>query len=83
MDFPLLLTVLLVLPFAAAAVIIAVSVARRRGHAPVLQGGAEPAHRLQSDTAAVQDATDHPAPAARAVAAARDRRAATHRPQDR
>lgn len=76
MDIPLLV-VLLVLPIAAAAVIVAVSVGRRRGRGEPPAPGAEPTHRLQSDTAAVQDAVVHPPAATPRVGSARERRAAS------
>jgi hypothetical protein len=75
MDFPLLL-VLLALPFAVAGVIVAVSVARRRSHAAAHEG-TEPAHRLQADTAAVQDAAPRAADAAPRLPSGRERRAAS------
>lgn len=84
MDFPFLLLVLLALPVAAAVLILAVSAARRsrrtRSDDPAEQGG----HRLQSDTATVQDATAGPTPGGRDVVPARERRAASARkPSDR
>ena len=74
MDAPLLL-VLLGLPFAVAAAVLAVSSLRRRRHAPADGSTPEPVHRGQADTAAVQSARVHPAPSARRVRSGRDRRA--------
>ena len=74
MRLPFVLLMLLALPFAVAAVIVAVSSVRRRhnaGHGPV----PEPRHRGQADTAAVQDAAVYPEAPARKIRPARDRRA--------
>ena len=68
----LLLLLLIALPFAAAAVIVGISSVRRRRHA-----SSAPAHRFQSDTAAVQDEGVYPAAAPRAVQPGRERRAAS------
>jgi hypothetical protein len=77
MDFPLLLLVLLALPMAAAGLIVFVSVTRRRGSGRMSDRSSEPAHRLQSDSAAVQDVAVHaPAPAP-PVESGRARRAAS------
>jgi hypothetical protein len=70
MSFPAGALVLLALPFIAAALIVAVSSVRRRRHA----SAAPPLHRLQSDVAAVQDATLPPR-SAPAVTPGRQRRA--------
>ncbi len=72
MDFPL--AALLALPFAAAAVIVAVSSVRRRRHARA-DGITEPVHRAQADTAAVQSAAVHPPARGRKVQGGRERRA--------
>ncbi|HVM27655.1 MAG TPA: hypothetical protein VM433_08285 [Mycobacteriales bacterium] len=77
MDFPLLLLVLLALPFVVAAVIVAVSVIRRRRSAEAHGPATEPVHRGQADTAAVQSAAVHPPAAGRRVRAGRERRAAS------
>lgn len=74
MDFPLLLLALLSLPIVVAALIVTVSVGRRRGRTPA-DATSEPEHRLQAGTAAVQDAAVHPAPVAPAATSARQRRA--------
>jgi hypothetical protein len=73
MDFPFLLITLLALPFAAAAVIVGVSTLRRRRLA---QASEEPAHRLQADTAGVQDAAVYPTADAPRATSARVHRAA-------
>jgi hypothetical protein len=75
MDFPFLLLVLLLTPFATAAVILAVSTIRRRRRARAHGAATEPHHRAQADTGAVQDATVHPEAGPAKVRAARDRRA--------
>lgn len=75
MEF--VLPALLALPFAVAAVIVAVSSVRRRGHAAAHAPATEPVHRLQSDTASVQSAAVHPAASARRGISARERRAAS------
>lgn len=77
MDSPFLLLVLLALPIAAAGIIVAVSVGRRRGRPLPGESATEPVHRLQTDTAAAQDAVDRPAAAAPRAASARMRRAAS------
>ena len=76
MDSPLLLVALLGLPLAAAALIVAVSSARRR------RGAGEPRHRLQADPAAVQDAAVYPADPGRRVTPGRERRGASSRRVD-
>lgn len=82
MDSPLVLLVLLALPIAVGAVILAVSYARRSGQ-PAAAAGAEPDHRLQADTAAVQRDAVYPRSAAPAVESGRERRAASaDRPAD-
>jgi hypothetical protein len=84
MDFPFLLLVLLTLPLVAAALIVTVSTARRRGRAPLHQAASEPVHRLQADSAATQEAAVHPPAPAPPAASARIRRAALAKgPQDR
>lgn len=75
MDFPFLLLALLVLPIVVAGVIVAVSVGRRRARAST-DVATESEHRLQTDSAAAQDAADHPAPVAPRASSARRRRAA-------
>lgn len=81
MEF--LLPALLALPFAVAAVIVAVSSVRRRRHTADYGPAYEPAHRLQADTASVQSAKVHPAAFARRVVSGRERRAASAtRPTD-
>ena len=76
MDVPVLF-VLLALPFAAAVAIVAVSLVRRRGR-PTLDGpGGESVHRLQAETAAVQDATVHPPRVTGHAVSGRERRAAS------
>lgn len=80
MESSSLLIVLLVLPFTVAAVVIAVSSVRRRRHAGSHGPAAEPVHRFQTDTAAVQSSAVHVAPAARTVISGRERRAASRRP---
>ena len=75
MEFPSLLLALLALPFVIAAVVVAVSSVRRRRH--TADHGAEPVHRLQTQTAAVQSARVYPAAVARAVRSGRERRAAS------
>lgn len=83
MDFPYLLIVLLTLPLAVAAVIVAVSTARRKSRAAAHGRVAEPVHRGQADTAAVQNAASRPEAAPRKVTAGRVRRAGTAaRPTD-
>ena len=77
MDFPFLLLALLALPLVAAGLIVAVSASRRRGEAVA----DEPVHRLQTGTAAAQDAVVHPAAAAPKVESARQRRADSAPPQ--
>ena len=76
MDIPYLLPILLALPLIVGGVIVAVSVARRRGRAPMAAATSEPAHRLQADTAAVQDSTVHAPAAPPAAVPGRTRRAA-------
>ena len=75
MDFPIVLLVLLALPFAVAAVIIAVSSGRRRGRSTADGPAPEARHRGQADTAAVQSAAVHPPTATPKIRAGRDRRA--------
>lgn len=77
MDFPFLLLVLLALPIVTAIVIVGVSAARRKSRAASDEPEAGDAHRLQADTAAVQDATDHPAAAPREAVPGRELRAAS------
>jgi hypothetical protein len=78
MSFPASPLVLLALPFVAAALIVAASYVRRRRHA----GVAPPHHRLQSDTAAVQDATFHTRPAPAATSGRQRRADAAALPSD-
>jgi hypothetical protein len=61
MDMQVLLT-LLALPLVAAGLIVAVSVVRRR-RPPAGAASREPVHRLQADSATVQDSAE-PAPVA-------------------
>jgi hypothetical protein len=75
MDFPSLLLVLLVAPFAVAAIVIAVSQVRRRRQQLLGAGPTEPVHRGQADTAAVQDARVYPQVAGAKVQSGRERRA--------
>lgn len=80
MDFPYLLLFLLALPIVAAALILAVSAARRRRRSSSGQHADEPVvHRLQTDTASVQDAEAGPTPGGREAVPARERRAASAR----
>lgn len=72
----LLLPALLALPFGVAAVIVAVSFVRRRRQSQAEQT-AEPAHRAQAGTAAVQGAADHTLVAGRRVRGGRERRASS------
>jgi hypothetical protein len=74
MDFTLLL---LVLPIAAAGIILAVSFWRRRGRTLTGDSTTEPVHRLQAGTAAAQDAAVHPTAATPKATSARMRRAAS------
>lgn len=77
MDSTFLLIVLLALPVAAAAVIVAVSVGRRRG-----RPADDCEHRLQAHTAAEQDAAAPPAAGRPRAVSARERRAASADRQD-
>lgn len=77
MDVPSLLLVLLALPFAVAAAIVAVSATRRRRQAAAHRDADEPVHRLQTDTAVEQDAAVHPAAVVRKSESGRERRART------
>ena len=77
MDFPFLLIVLLALPVVTAAVILGVSAARRSRRAAADEPTGADAHRLQADTAGVQDAADHPSAGPPEVASGRARRAAS------
>ena len=84
MDIPFLLIVLLALPIVTGAVIVAVSVARRRRRGAAAERAGEGVHRLQTDTAAVQDAAVHPPVQARGAVPGRERRAASAtRPTER
>jgi hypothetical protein len=75
MDTQVLLA-LLALPLVAAGLIVAVAFARRR-RSPVAGAASEPVHRLQADSATVQDSAA-PAPVAPAAkTSARARRAAS------
>jgi hypothetical protein len=69
------LTFLLILPFAVGALIVAVSAVRRRRRAAVDGPESEPAHRLQTETAAVQDAAVHPEAETPPLSSGRARRA--------
>lgn len=80
MDTPFLLLALLALPVVAAGLI--VTVARIRRRAPVA-AVSEPVHRLQADSATVQDAADHTPAAAPARRSGRARRAAEGTLEDR
>ena len=75
MDIPLVLIVLLALPILAAAVIVLISRGRRGGSAA--EASTEPVHRLQTGTAAAQDAAASPTPVAPKAASARALRAAS------
>ena len=77
MDFTNLLLVLLALPVAAAGVILAVSFARRRARTPAGDSATQPVHRLQTGTAAAQDAAVHPAAAPPKATSARKLRGAS------
>ena len=77
MEFPFLLLVLLALPLVVAALIVAVSFSRRRSHREV----DDPVHRLQTGSAAAQDAVVHPPAAAPKAESARQRRAESAPPQ--
>lgn len=80
MDFPFLLLALLALPLIAAALIVTVSVARRRSR----EAASEPAHRLQADSAVTQDAAVHaPAPPPPAATGRTRRAASAATPHDR
>ena len=82
MDMQLLLG-LLALPLVAAGLIVAVSFARRH-RSPVGAGSREPVHRLQADSAAVQDSAAPVAVAPPAKPSGRARRAASAvAPEDR
>jgi hypothetical protein len=74
MDF--VLPTLLALPFAAAAVIVAVSSVRRRRHARA-HGATDAIHRGQADTAAVQSAAIYPPVTGPKVRGGRERRASS------
>ncbi len=75
MEF--VLPALLALPFAVAAVIVAVSSGRRRHHAAVSGPATEPVHRLQSGTASIQSAEVHTAAHSPRGMSGRERRAAS------
>ena len=75
MDFPLLLLVLLALPFAVAAVIVTVSSSRRRRRAVGRTSDVEPVHRAQADTAAVQSARVSSKALTKRLTSGRERRA--------
>lgn len=77
MDFPFLLLVLLALPIVTALLIVSVSAVRRRRRSATDEPGHPDAHRLQSDTAAVQDAAKLPGPYPPAAVSGRSRRAAS------
>lgn len=72
----ILLPALLVLPLAVAAVIVAVSLVRRRRHARA-DGMSRPVHRLQADTAAAQDAAIYPPATGPQLQGGRERRASS------
>lgn len=74
----LVLPVLIALPFAVAAFILAVSALRRRRHARA-HGPREPVHRAQAATAAAQSASIPPAPTGRKPVTGRERRARSAR----
>jgi hypothetical protein len=71
-DSPLLLA-LTALPLVVAALIVVVSGARRRRRT-ARTGATERVHRLQSDSAAVQDAVVRPPAARRRIRSGRERR---------
>lgn len=79
MDFPFLLLVLLALPVLAAALILAASAVRRSRRTPSDEPADEGVHRLQADSAAVQDTAARPSAGGREVTPARERRAASAR----
>jgi hypothetical protein len=68
---------LVLLPIAAAGIILAVSFGRRRGRSATGDSAAQPVHRLQTGTAAAQDAAVHPAAAPPAATSARKLRGAS------
>ena len=70
------LLTLLALPLVAAGLIVAVSFARRR-RSPVGEASPEPVHRLQADSATVQDSAEPGAAAPPARPSGRARRAAS------
>jgi hypothetical protein len=77
------LLALLALPLVAAGLIVAVAVARRR-RSPVADAGREPVHRLQADSATVQDAAEPPPVAPPGRPSGRARRATSAgTPEDR
>lgn len=78
MNSPGLLLVLLALPFVTGAVIVAVSVARRRR----AEAEGEPVHRLQADSAVVQDAEVYPTSGGQRIVSGRERRAAVQGSDD-
>lgn len=80
MEIPFLLIVLLALPVLTGALIVAVSVARRRRRTASDEPVQEGVHRLQTDSAAVQDAADHPPVQGREAVPGRERRAASATP---
>ena len=83
MDMQLLLA-LLALPLVAAGLIVAVSFARRRRRPPVVDAAGEPVHRLQADSATVQDAAEPPPVAPPGRPSGRARRATSAgTPEDR
>ncbi len=73
----LTLTLLLALPFLVAGLIVGVSSVRRRHRAGTRGSTAEPVHRLQAETAEVQDAREHRPVDARKARSGRARRAAS------
>lgn len=72
MNSPVLLLVLLALPFVTGAVIVSVSAVRRRA-----SDSGEPVHRLQADPADVQEAAVHPTSGRHRLTSGRARRAAS------
>ena len=77
------LLVLLALPLVAAGLIVAVAFARRR-RSPVADAAREPVHRLQADSATVQDSAEPPPVAPPGRPSGRARRATSAgTPEDR
>ncbi|MFP5220162.1 MAG: hypothetical protein ACLGIG_10580 [Actinomycetes bacterium] len=72
MNSPVLLLVLLALPLVTGAAIVAVSALRRRRG----EAGVEPLHRLQTATAAAQDAAAYRASRGPRITSGRERRGA-------